>query len=454
MSPKYGLRPTFNEAKERAEQRGDEWIYGAIQTDLAAIPVAVRLRYLPDGVLQFNLVMDTNGCAARGPVNIYKSKFDYFYDNGMHPALRAWCDQEHFIGGKPYRYRVNGRFIFDETFIEILSGTTKDGNSLKAPLDTIRNVGLIPEILPLDRNMTWEQYMDRSRITDEMLELGKQFLRRFSLNYEKVSRSQFTEAWNDDPIDVALFAWPSPVNDVYPRTEGSFNHAIATFTGDIYALDNYEPFLKRLAKDYNFFEWGYSLSVTAQNPYPEETIKLFEVLQKFGLLAFFAEAWKRLVYAPIKPPQTAPPIQNDVDYPALIYTAAKNTIGLDASPTDKASDELGCAESVCTILRKVNSSFPVLLSTTTLHQTLPQFGFKQVSSPQAGDVVISPTGMGKGIGHCGIVGRNISQNGTLWIMSNNSSGVNKGLWTANYTVKGWQQSFGSRGFPTFFWRSA
>jgi len=37
-----------------------------------------------------------------------------------------------------------GKVILNNAFVEILSGTTKTGNSLKAPLDTIRLYGVIP----------------------------------------------------------------------------------------------------------------------------------------------------------------------------------------------------------------------------------------------------------------------------------------------------------------------
>ena len=38
------MKSTFDEAKERAEQRGDEWIFGAIAKDLAAVPLSDHRR--------------------------------------------------------------------------------------------------------------------------------------------------------------------------------------------------------------------------------------------------------------------------------------------------------------------------------------------------------------------------------------------------------------------------
>lgn len=282
------MNPTFDEARERAEQKGDEWQFGAIQADLAAVPLINRTQYLPVGVRQFNDQMDTNGCASRSPLNILETKLDYFSDNGMHPALKQWFDSN--------GYRVGGKFALCDAFIEILSGTTPTGNSLKAPLDALRKFGAIPAyLIPLENGMTWQQYMNPSRVTQAHKDLGAQFLRRLTLNYEQVLLPQFAEAITKDALDVALSAWGGPVNGIYPKLDGPFNHAVDRFTNEIDIFDNYEPFIKKLAQDYVFFEWGYSLSITAQNPYPDETVALFEVLQKYGLLAFFDSWWKRMV---------------------------------------------------------------------------------------------------------------------------------------------------------------
>lgn len=282
------ITPTFDERREREEQDGSEWQFGAIQTDLAAVPIEQRMVYLPTGVLQFNNVMDTNGCASRGPNNIIETKLDYFYDHGMHPAIQKWLDD--------HGYRVNGKFAICDAYPEILSGTTPQGNSMKSPLDAIRNYGVIPAyLIPLNNDMPWDVYMNPARVTQAHKDLGAQFLRRLPINYEQVPLEQFFNATTIDSLNIALRAWSIPVNGVYPKIDGAFTHVVDRFTNEIDIFDSYDPFIKRLAKDYRLFEWGYSISIPSQNPYPDETIALFEVLQKYGLLAFFAEAWKRLM---------------------------------------------------------------------------------------------------------------------------------------------------------------
>jgi hypothetical protein len=291
--------PAFDEAKERGEQDGTEWIYGAVETDLGFVPISLRLANAPDGVPQFNAYMDTNGCASRAPLNILETKFTYLYKTSMHPALKAWLEKNGYI--------ENGKVAFNDAFIEILSGTTKQGNSLKAPIEAIRKNGLIPKsALPLGDRMSWDEYMNPARITAAHSKQGREFLRRFVISYEQVPYAGILDALSDDLVDVGGYGWPQPKDGVYPRTELPANHAFACATPAIDALDNYDPFQKRLAADYRFFDWGYSLSITAQNPYPEETLTLFETLQRLGLLAFFAEALRRLVAAPQQTPVEVP----------------------------------------------------------------------------------------------------------------------------------------------------
>ena len=145
--------------------------------------------------------------------------------------------------------------------------------------------------------MPWEVYMNPARVTKAHTDLGAEFLRRLPINYEKVPFLQFAQATTEDSLVVALKAWSIPVNGVYPKIEGAFNHVVDRITNEIDIFDSYDPFLKQLAKDYTFFEWGYSISIPMQNPYPDETIALFDVLKKYGLLRFFALAWERLMKA-------------------------------------------------------------------------------------------------------------------------------------------------------------
>lgn len=319
---------SFNLELELAQQDGTEFKVGKFSEsqDLALIPLAERRKWLPQGIIQSNNIMDTSGCANRSPIAILKAKFTYLYHHDMLPELKKFLEGPHKIGGKNYSYVVgtgaNAKVVFDETFVEILSDTTPQGNSMKAPLETIRKYGLIPECLPLEDNMTWEQYMDKKRITQEMLDLGYKFSgkenpdRLFTIVYEQVPESQFSKERKIDWLDVAANAWPKPVDGIYYSDVRYYNHAFPEFNDEIEALDSYpdyDPetgtlkgtnFIKRLDKNYKHFEWGYTLSIIKQQtPQIKErdsiTQQVYEILKKNNLLEHFAN-WLALFAKTIK----------------------------------------------------------------------------------------------------------------------------------------------------------
>lgn len=153
--------------------------------------------------------------------------------------------------------------------------------------------------------------------------------------------------------------------------------------------------------------------------------------------------------APTPIPTPLPP-KPDPDLPRkMLYDKAVASLGTDASPSDQAPDEYGCAETVSNILHRAFSDFPEeILSTAVLYTRLRSHPkFKIVTNFDYGDVIISPTGMGKtgavANGHVGIVGKNC-------IMSN-SSGTGKFL--ENYTLSTWIAYFRTRGgYPIYFFR--
>lgn len=131
-----------------------------------------------------------------------------------------------------------------------------------------------------------------------------------------------------------------------------------------------------------------------------------------------------------------------------LYQVATSYIGKDASPRDLASDVVGCAESVSTILRDVLPTFPIITGTYTLWQMLEQdHRFKRVTIPMPGTIIISPTGTSTSKvvrnGHVGIFGE------AEKIMSNDS---NNGLWQQNYTLTSWRERWGKAGYPLYMYQ--
>ena len=130
-----------------------------------------------------------------------------------------------------------------------------------------------------------------------------------------------------------------------------------------------------------------------------------------------------------------------------IVELAKSKIGQDASPRDLAPDSLGCAETVSTILHEYDPTFPIVIGTEQLYLELVKSRkWRKILTPEAGCVVISPTGYrlepsDMKHGHTGIY---ITDN---LICSNDSA---TGKWLQNYNRITWRQRYYYEGrYPVF-----
>lgn len=133
-----------------------------------------------------------------------------------------------------------------------------------------------------------------------------------------------------------------------------------------------------------------------------------------------------------------------------LYEAAVKALGKDASPKDKAPDELACAETINELHKEAFGEYispENILSTYYLFKALrTNPAFKEVYIPAPGDIVISPTGytslrtkdgfLAIPNGHAGI----IMLDGK--IASNDSR---DGVFRENYTLASWSDRYVRRG---------
>lgn len=427
--PNHGL----NLELEALHRSDTDWVFGAASLpSIVAIPPAERSNWLPVGEVQKG-AEDTMDCASRGPTNVLEAIFTYHYTHAMKPENKAWLLEQGYV--------ANNKVTFSDAFTAILSGTTSSGNSLIAPLDSLHNNGLIPKpMLPLLPTMTFAQYIDRDRVTVAMLDLGKEFVSRFTINYDRVFSSDFPSVSQIDFIDIATYAWPAAVNGIYPRTAGSFNHCVAIFMPQYFIFDNYPEgpgdFIKQLAPDYAFYDYGYRVFVSAENvPADASPEPFWAWLPKF--LAWLSGG--KLGPMPV-PPFEITPAETPQQKLLALSESFSNT---DPSPTDPVDDILGCADSLTSVIQKQYPSFPKIYGTAQLLKELKTSKFfEETNTVTAGSVIINATGTGNDSirGHCGIIG----QGGSIW--SNDSR---TGLWTTFYTLDTWRKRYRiSGGMPT------
>jgi hypothetical protein len=427
MYKNYGL----DIALEISSQDGTEWQLGAVEiAPLFTIPNKEdRLQALPKGEIQRGK-QDMKDCATRGPINLMEAYFTY----GVRKKLFD-PKNEQWLRDKGYVQMVDGLecVLFSDAFIAIKSGTRKTGNSMKAPIHAIHEHGLLPKhMLPLDKSMTWDEYHNPNRITQEMVDLARIFSKRFSINYVQVPSKKFIEANEEDYIVVAGHAWNKPVRGIYTRTEDDINHVWLNVHPAFVGFDNYidstdGDFLKQIAHDYIFRDWGYRMYVSAENPNVVDN--WFSVGFLTGLILKLQEVLGLMQKTTLAPVNLVEPKPEVVKTSAQkIYEYSVAMLGKEMSPADLADDEVGCAESYCNAARAAYPDMPIILSTATLLSFLRKDKrFKQTLDLKPGNVLIAATGTGNGTmrGHVWVIGTDNKA------MSNDSA---TGLWKENYTI--------------------
>lgn len=262
--------------KEKREVSTEDYIFGATSTPcITNIAIPARGFYLPIGERQ-NIGSEKSDCATRSPINLLETKFNWLLRMKKLKNVQ-WLEQNGYI--------KDNYIEFSDRYVAVLSGTTLQGNSLIAPLKAIHEWGLIPKAMFPQVPNAKDYY---TQPTDEMKALGKKFAEIFTINYERVYTKDLPTALENDMVGVAAYAWPMPVNGVYPRADDMpFNHAFLVWKPLYSAFDNYidqvdGDFIKALASDYNFYEYGYRVYISAENVnQPELQISIIkEIISK------------------------------------------------------------------------------------------------------------------------------------------------------------------------------
>lgn len=333
--------------RERAEQTPDDWQFGGeSQPGLISIPLSEREQWLPKGEVQRGQE-DFQSCASISPTNHLEALFTYgFQKKLIDEDNRKWLEEKGYLN-------ADGKITFSDRFTAVLSQTTRQGNSLKAPLESIRKNGLIPKrLLPASKEMTFDDYHSTAAITKELRDLGIEFTRRFVINYEQVNRLHFAEALKEDMLGVAAHAWSFPENGVYPQTDAPLNHAFVLYNLPKYqAYDSYEEsaadFTKNLASDYVFFDTGYRVYISKINgPYDRQInwqagIDALVLQLKYALeLIGFLKKQQPLPVTPTPMPTPKPPANNLIN--ALILAMRRHEGWFTGSRSQRNNNPLNC----------------------------------------------------------------------------------------------------------------
>lgn len=131
-----------------------------------------------------------------------------------------------------------------------------------------------------------------------------------------------------------------------------------------------------------------------------------------------------------------------------LYNLAKSLLGYHLTLDNSIPQDTGCAEAISKILSLIGQNIPTggIPGTASLYTWLKSNpAFEEVTEPNEGVIIISPTGMGNGHveGHVGIFGGfNVQYNNDFGILSNDS---NTGLFREQWSYSAWKQYYGGYG---------
>ena len=197
-------------------------------------------KYFPVGQLQ-NLGGEKYNCVANGFNNEIEKQLNYAYDKKLlSVGLLNFFNKYNF-------FDVDGKIRLSNRIPAHGSGTTKNGNSLKAVVKWISKNGIFPQSLyPEDVPMTFEEYYNDSIMTQEVLIIGKESKKYLKINYAKVTgvKNFLQYAGN--------FMWKI------------FDNYRDSHDGD---------FIKQLAENYIIMNYGYKLIINETGSVINEPVK-------------------------------------------------------------------------------------------------------------------------------------------------------------------------------------
>lgn len=323
------------------------------------------------------------------------------------------------------------------------------GNSPHVTAEFLRKNGDVLEIeWPFDASIKTAE--DFYATPKKSLDVSAQkFIAEYGFGHDWITPPTAEKLWDAlqySPVGFSAHAWEKDENGFYFKPHGATdNHWVCL----VYAewgkywlvVDSYMDHGELLKK----VRWD-ALPVQAKRYTLVKNVvnenAFLQFLKALGIIINnMGNALAKTLMTPDVPvyPDDAP-IPQEVSNSQKLYETARSFLNKDASPEDVASDEVGCVDSVTSVLAAHLGTFPKLTSTVDLYASLlKDKRFQSSVRLDVGNVVISVTGTGNGNldhGHCGIVG----ENGT--IMSNDSR---DGIWRTNYSINSWIQKFRTQG---------
>lgn len=205
--------------------------------------------------------LDSNCCWSFAGNEVAEDQLEFLWKtNQFSEEDKKWFFENGYID-------ADGDFYLSRRFIPTLSGVKRNGNDQAEAWRLTQKYGAIPNSrLPYQNN---ETYFDPFFITQELKDLGQQFLKRVNIAYKEVgtrfkgydikqlsAELKQSELQIGIPVPVLTYLWNATKVDWDGGKQAA--HSVALYKIDeitdpeypYYIFDQYEPHLKQLSADY------------------------------------------------------------------------------------------------------------------------------------------------------------------------------------------------------------
>ncbi len=193
--------------------------------------------HLPSTEKQYGISFDTLSCTSFSLCSTAETNVNWLISTKNLPQSTIdWLQEKGYMDD--YN-KVN----FSDRFIAIMSGTKKTGNDLRTVVETARKVGFIPDIMFSFAGNNWEEYHNKALITQEMLNVGQEFLKLIDIKWEWVFFDQDPKMSDENYSSAmkALKQSPLQIGIPTPATHATMLYGI-TPNKRAKVFDTYDPF--------------------------------------------------------------------------------------------------------------------------------------------------------------------------------------------------------------------
>lgn len=243
----------------------DQYIFGGAQISEEIIQDNGNwMPFLPKGEHQARLYFDTYGCTiynTLAPIEIIERK--------LFGEESEYAERPVYIG----------------------TNTAPPGNNPHVIAEWIRKNGLVPEVLlPFtDELKNLQEYMSPKPLTTDIVWAGKDWIYKKDFGHDWVfvggtpqeKEERLQEALRRSPISVSVTAWKERNGIYYKEDSDIDNHwTVLVAYEDDYPIiqDSYEPFIKKLEKNYSF-GFAKRYTITKKNLYKK--VGFLELLKNY-----------------------------------------------------------------------------------------------------------------------------------------------------------------------------